>query len=259
MAEYPRPDFVRENITWQSLDGPWSFLFDDNDVGLAQSWYRKGIPDETTVDPSTTNSSDDSIAHSITAKIAAGTQELLQGNQFQPANTMNKKRYIQVPYVFQCPASGINEQGVHEVLWYERDIKDVRTDEQKSSGHLVILRFGAVDYEAKVWVGGHLYGGHCGGHVPFDIDITDAFVDGNVQRLTVRVFDSAHDLTQPRGKQYWKAQPESIFYTPSGGIWQSVWLEAVPRVSIGDSSTGTLLRSNDIEEGKLHAEIKILN
>ncbi|KAF2855709.1 glycoside hydrolase family 2 protein [Plenodomus tracheiphilus IPT5] len=259
MSEYPRPDFVRENLVWQSLDGPWSFLFDDNDVGLTKRWHQKGLPDEITVDPSTTNSSDDTIAHSITAKIAAGTQELLQGNQFKNAHTVHKKRDICVPYVLQCPASGINEQGVHEVLWYEREIEDLRTEEHKTHDHRVVLRFGAVDYEAKVWVGGHFFGGHRGGHTPFDIDITDAFVDAKTQRLTVRVFDSAHDLTQPRGKQYWKAQPESIFYTPSGGIWQSVWLEAVPRVSIGDSSTGTLLRNNDIEAGKVHAEIQISN
>ncbi|CBX93875.1 hypothetical protein LEMA_P035490.1 [Plenodomus lingam JN3] len=261
MSEYPRPDFVRSNLTWQSLNGPWSFLFDDNDIGLTQHWHRNGLPEEIAVDPRTTNSSNnDSVAHSITAKIAAGTQELLAGNEFQAAaTTVNRKREIQVPYVFQCPASGIEELGVHEVLWYEREIGDVRTEEQKGVGYRVVLRFGAVDYEAKVWVGGHLYGGHRGGHVPFDIDITEAFVDAKKQRLTVRVFDSAHDLTQPRGKQYWKAQPESIFYTPSGGIWQSVWLEAVPRVSIGDSSAGTLLRSNEIDEGKLHAEIQILN
>ncbi|KAI8942586.1 hypothetical protein NX059_000644 [Plenodomus lindquistii] len=259
MPEYPRPDFVRENLTWQSLDGTWSFLFDDNDVGLTEGWYRKGVPDEITVDSSTTDSGDDTVAHSITAKIAAGTQELLQGNQFKSVSTVNNKRDIQVPYVFQCPASGINVQGVHEVLWYERDIEDPRTESSNTLDHRVVLRFGAVDYEAKVWVGGHFFGGHRGGHTPFDIDITDAFVDAKTQRLTVRVFDSAHDLTQPRGKQYWKAQPESIFYTPSGGIWQSVWLEAVPHVSIGDSSAGTLLRSNDIEEGRLHAEVVVLN
>ncbi|KAK1914456.1 hypothetical protein P3342_010445 [Pyrenophora teres f. teres] len=168
------------------------------------------------------------------------------------------KRDIQVPYVFQCPASGIEEKGVHEVLWYERNVEDFQTSEQQEAGERLVLRFGAVDYEAKVWVDGQFYGGHRGGHVPFDVDITDAFTKGKTHRLTVRVFDSAHDLTQPRGKQYWKAQPESIFYTPSGGIWQNVWLESVPTVRIGDASTGTLLRSNDIEGGNLHASIKVL-
>ncbi|KAJ4368201.1 hypothetical protein N0V83_006557 [Neocucurbitaria cava] len=260
MADYPRPDFIREDLTWTSLDGTWSFLFDDNDVGLTQGWHLNGLPDEVTVNPSNTNSAENTEAQSITAKIAAGTQELLQGNQFQSHEAVvNKTRAIQVPYVFQCPASTINEKGVHEVLWYERYITDIRKYKTTDSVDRVILRFGAVDYEAKVWVGGRFFGGHRGGHVPFDIDITDAFANGgNVQRLTVRVFDSAHDISQPRGKQYWKAQPESIFYTPSGGIWQSVWLEAVPSVRIGDASTGTVLRSNDIEGGQLYGSIKIL-
>ncbi|KAH7398289.1 glycoside hydrolase superfamily [Pyrenochaeta sp. MPI-SDFR-AT-0127] len=259
MSDYPRLDFIRENLTWSSLNGPWSFLFDDNDVGLPQGWQLDGIPDEITVNPTNSNSADNTEAQSITAKIAAGTQELLQGNQFKSSEKLvNRKRNIQVPFVFQCPASGINEKGVHEVLWYERDITDLRTNEQKASAYRVIIRFGAVDYEAKVWVAGHFVGGHRGGHVPFDIDITDAFVNGTTQRLTIRVFDSAHDLTQPRGKQYWKAQPESIFYTPSGGIWQSVWLEAVPSVRVGDASSGTLLKSNDISNGQLHATVKVL-
>ncbi|CAO2654775.1 Nn.00g115080.m01.CDS01 [Neocucurbitaria sp. VM-36] len=259
MADYPRPDFIREELTWTSLDGKWEFLFDDNDVGLRQGWHLNGLPDEVTVNPTKTNSAENTEAQSITAKIAAGTQELLQGNQFQSREAVvNKKRDIRVPYVFQCPASTINEKGVHEVLWYERDITDIRKDKTTTTGDRVILRFGAVDYEAKVWVGGHFFGGHRGGHVPFDIDITDAFANGNTQRLTVRVFDSAHDISQPRGKQYWKAQPESIFYTPSGGIWQSVWLEVVPSVRIGDASTGTVLKGNDIESGQLYASFKIL-
>lgn len=258
MADYPRPDFIRQDSQWHSLNGPWSFLFDDNDVGLAKGWHLHSLPDEITVDSTNTNSVEDTQAHSITAQIAAGTQELLRGNRFKQGAANNRKRDIQVPYVFQCPASGINEQGVHEVLWYERDIDDPRTEQGGVSGDRVILRFGAVDYEAKVWVGGQLFGGHRGGHVPFDIDITDAFVSTKRQRLTVRVFDSAHDLTQPRGKQYWKAQPESIFYTPSGGIWQNVWLEAVPNVRIGDASSGTVLESNDIVGGKLDANITII-
>jgi hypothetical protein len=203
---YPRPDFVRDGPVWQSLNGPWSFLFDDNDVGTAEAWHIHGIPEEVKVNPSNTNSANTG-AEDIVAKIASGTQELLQSNVFHKSGAVvNKKREIQVPYVFQCPASGINEKGVHEVFWYERTIQDPRKAGSKSNGDRVLLRFGAIDYEAKVWVDGNFFGGHCGGHVPFDLDITDALVTGETHRLTVRVFDSAHDLTQPRGKQYWKAQ-----------------------------------------------------
>ena len=204
--EYPRPDFVRGDLTWQSLNGPWSFLFDDNDVGSSEDWHIHGLPEEIRINPLNTNSTNTG-GEDIVAKIASGTQDLLQGNVFQRGRAVvNKRREIQVPYVFQCPASGINEKGVHEVMWYERTIQDPRQVDRKSPSNRVLLRFGAVDYEAKVWVDGNFFGGHRGGHVPFDIDITNAFIAGEAHRLTVRVFDSAHDLTQPRGKQYWKAQ-----------------------------------------------------
>ncbi|KAF2248763.1 glycoside hydrolase family 2 protein [Trematosphaeria pertusa] len=263
MATYPRPDFERPYLNWISLNGLWSFLFDDNDIGLTQGWHLSGLPSEVVVDPtlgSSSSSSSNKESESITAKIAANPHDLIKGNTFkkEEEKTTHKKLGIVVPYVWQCLASRIEERGVHEVFWYEREIADLRSTAEKSSGERVLLRFGAVDYEAKVWVGGQFVGGHRGGHVPFDIDITDAFASAETQSLTLRVYDSAYDLTQPRGKQYWGAQPESIFYTPSGGIWQSVWMEVVPPVRIGDSSSGTVLRSDDIEGGKLKASVRVL-
>ena len=230
-AAYPRPDFTRSTLRWQSLNGPWSFWFDDEDVGLSQSWHKSGLPRETPT-------SDDA----------------------EP----NHKRTIQVPFVFQSAASGINERGVHEVLWYERMIEDLRSDTENKDGYRMLLRFGAVDYSAIIWLNGQYIGSHRGGHVPFDLDITDALLTTNNSaatvrhRLTVRVYDSAYDLTQPRGKQYWGPKPESIFYTPSSGIWQSVWLESVPAMRIADSSRGTILRSHDIESGMLDARVAVV-
>ncbi|KAB8339016.1 hypothetical protein FH972_021955 [Carpinus fangiana] len=261
VQDYPRPDFVRAQLRWQSLNGPWDFLFDDEDSGLAERWQQNGLPQQVVVKASTIRAAAASEAESITQKIVAGTQSMIENNFTSFTKSGDKayeKRPIQVPFVFQSPASGINERGVHEVMWYERNIADVRTAEEKQKGNKVLLRFGAVDYEAKVWVGGHFVGAHRGGHVPFDIDISDALANSSEpQRLTIRVYDSAFDLTQPRGKQYWGAKPESIFYTPSGGIWQSVWLESVPTARLSDGSNGTLLRSNDIESGDLHARIAV--
>ena len=218
--DYPRPDFQHTNLVWESLNGPWDLIFDDQDIGLERSWHQSGVPQQ------------------------AGE---------------NSKRTIQVPFVFQCEASGINERGVHEVLWYERIIQDLRSPEDE--GERLLLRFGAVDYYAKVWVDGQPVGEHRGGHVPFDLDITDAMnlnSGDKTKRLTMRVFDSAFDLTQPRGKQYWGPKPENIFYTPSSGIWQNVWLESVPRLRIADSSHGTIIRSNNIDEGIIDARIAVL-
>lgn len=217
---YPRPDFLREAQSWTSLNGPWDFAFDDKDQGLDEQWHIKGMPQEA-------------------------------------------MRPIEVPYVFQSPASGINVQEIHEVIWYQRGIQDPRTSDQKEKQDRVLARFGAVDYECTVWVSGSYVGAHRGGHVPFDIDITDVLSQPaksgkDTHQLTLRVFDSAKDVTQPRGKQFWGPKPESIFYTPSSGIWQDVWLESVPATRLGDSSYGTVLRSDDIESGVLHASIAVL-
>jgi beta-galactosidase/beta-glucuronidase len=221
--DYPRPDFVRSALRWESLNGPWDFLFDDADAGQHQGWHHQGLPTH-----------------------AASTEG-------KPAS----KRTIQVPFVFQALASGIHERGVHQVLWYERRIDDLRSAEEKAEGYHLLLRFGAVDYHAKVWLNGQYIGEHRGGHVPFDLDLTDAFAltPAASSRLTIRVFDSAYDLTQPRGKQYWAPEPESIFYTPSSGIWQSVWLESVPPARIVDGSYGTIIKSTNIERGILDARV----
>lgn len=262
-TSYPRPDFERVDLQWESLNGTWDFIFDDNDVGLQSHWQDSGLPNKVAVKAASTTGNDGTASESdsITQRIAAGTQELLTGNAFKKSSEiLNHKRHIQVPYVFQCPASGIDDRGVHEVLWYERTITDLRSSLQKGRGDRLMLRFGAVDYEARVWVNSREVGGHRGGHVPFDVDITDAVDQAGTSehRVTIRVFDSAGDLTQPRGKQYWGAKPESIFYTPSGGIWQSVWLEVVPRARIADSSYGTVLRSNEIDSGVLHCHVAVL-
>ncbi|KAI9932543.1 hypothetical protein MW887_008785 [Aspergillus wentii] len=169
-----------------------------------------------------------------------------------------KKQQIQVPYAFQTPASGIGIHEAHEVLWYERVVEDIRTPDEVARGHQLLLRFGAVDYDCTVWLDGQAVGGHRGGHVPFDLNVTDAFSGNKAGRLTLRVRDSPYDLGQPRGKQYWGPVPESIFYTPTSGIWQSVWVESVPKMRIGGGSEGTVLRSDDIESGQLHARFAVL-
>lgn len=217
MESYPRPDFHR-NPNWKSLDGTWSILFDDKDEGLLAQWYK-----------------------------ALSTEA-----------SAPKKRPITVPYAFQTPASGINIHEVHEVLWYERLITDIRTESERTKQNRLLIRFGAVDYECTVWVDGNFVGFHRGGHVPFDMDVTDAFTSTSTEaRLTLRVRDSATDLAQPRGKQFWGPVPENIFYTPTSGIWLSVWMESVPKMRVCDGSGGTVLRSDDIDAGRIRAHVSI--
>ena len=111
-------------------------------------------------------------------------------------------------------------------LWYHRVFKtpDLR-------GHpRLLLHFGAVDWETKVWVNGQVVGEHRGGYDPFTFEISDAVKPGAPNELTVAVFDPGIAGYQPDGKQNYRkfSKPGGIAYTASSGIWQTVWLEPVP-------------------------------
>ncbi len=131
-------------------------------------------------------------------------------------------RKITVPYCFQSKLSGIGDPSFHDVVWYRRV---VQVPEAWSSKR-VLLHFGAVDYEATVWVNGDFTGSHRGGHVSFSLDITDHLKSG-ANTIILRAWDPSTDRTIPRGKQYWKEKSEGIWYTRTTGIWQSVWMEPV--------------------------------
>src|SRR5690606_22625964 len=79
---------------------------------------------------------------------------------------------------------------------------------------------------------GRMAAQHSGGHTPFDADISSLLVDGGSQIIVVRAEDSPRDLQQPRGKQYWEEKPGYIWYHRTTGIWQPVWLEPVPAISV---------------------------
>jgi len=125
---------------------------------------------------------------------------------------------ILVPFCAESKLSGLGRLP-GDVVWYRR-----RFDAPEAE--CLLLHFGAVDYRATVWVNDVEVARHEGGHVPFSADITRA-VSPRDNVLLVRADDPLTDKTIPRGKQYWKETPESIFYTPTTGIWQSVWLEPV--------------------------------
>jgi beta-galactosidase/beta-glucuronidase len=129
---------------------------------------------------------------------------------------------IQVPFAFQSKLSGIGSNEFHDVVWYRRDLVIPDSFANKR----ILLHFGAVDYDASVWVNGILVATHEGGHTPFHADITDALQEGT-NKLVVKAVDYSKDVTLPRGKQYWLSDSASIFYTRTTGIWQTVWIEAV--------------------------------
>ena len=92
----------------------------------------------------------------------------------------------------------------------------------------VILHFGAVDQICEVFVNGSSVGTHVGGYIPFSFDITDNLKSGE-NEIIVKVLD---DLckTYTYGKQ--KIKRGGMWYTPVSGIWQTVWIESLPKKPI---------------------------
>jgi beta-galactosidase/beta-glucuronidase len=128
---------------------------------------------------------------------------------------------IEVPFAPESEKSGVHDTGFHRGCWYEREVDVAPPDDDQR----VFLHFGAVDYDAKVWVNGQLVGSHQGGHTPFCFEITAVLRAGGRQTITVHAEDDPFDLAKPRGKQDWELLPHSIWYPRTTGIWQGVWLE----------------------------------
>jgi len=153
---------------------------------------------------------------------------------------------ITVPFCYQCEMSGIGGDDIHPVLWYRRAFEVP----EEMRGRRVLLRFGAVDYTCQVYVNGHRAGSHTGGYTPFSIDITWALAEG-ANDLCLRVEDRP-DCTQPRGKQYWQRGLMGCWYTPTSGIWQSVYLEAA-----GDTALERVHITPDIDRHQAVVEIAL--
>lgn len=132
---------------------------------------------------------------------------------------------ILVPYPVESALSGVKAPlWKDERLWYRRAFDAPRL----TSGKRLLLHFGAVDWEAKVFVNGQPIGEHRGGYDAFTFDITEAVRPGTSNELVVAVFD-ATGSGQANGKQNYNKfhKPASIAYTACSGIWQTVWMETV--------------------------------
>jgi beta-galactosidase/beta-glucuronidase len=136
---------------------------------------------------------------------------------------------IRVPFAPETARSGVARTDYFHACWYRRRVELPR----RAAGERLMLHFGAVDYRADIWADGQWCGEHEGGYTPFAVDLTDR-IEGSSVEIAVRAQDDPTDLGKPRGKQDWQAEPHSIWYPRTTGIWQTVWLEVVPAVSIAD-------------------------
>ncbi len=156
---------------------------------------------------------------------------------------------ILVPFAAESALSGVNKPvGPDNMLWY-RTIFAIPPD---MKGKNILLHFGAVDWECDVYINGVKVGSHKGGYDPFYFDITSYVKTRGQHQLEVGVTDPVDKGPQPRGKQV--SKPGSIWYTSVTGIWQTVWLEAVPITYI--SSTKHI---PDIDKQTLNVDVNVEN
>ncbi|WP_342022198.1 sugar-binding domain-containing protein [Arthrobacter citreus] len=200
---------------------------------------------------------------------------------------------ILVPFSPEAPLSGVNRQlQPQQFLWYRRTLRLP----EGFAGERVLLHFGAVDQSCTVTVNGIEVGGHDGGYLPFALDVTEALAAGArdaagaadsaaagsastaasaagpsdagpdaaepgsaaaeaEHEIIVRVRDISDTGYASRGKQ--TLDRGGIWYTAQSGIWQTVWLEAVPRISISRLHLVPDLESVSVTvhlEGGLHGD-----
>ncbi|MEA1951443.1 MAG: hypothetical protein U9N87_08665, partial [Planctomycetota bacterium] len=185
--EHPRPDFRRDD--WLNLNGTWQFRFDPEDQGLGRKW-----------------------------------QESADGARFD--------RQITVPFCWESPLSGIGRDSKEflrtnssskNIGWYRRFVKVPK----EFAGKRIWLRFGAVDWDARVWINSKPLGRHQGGYTPFEFDVSDLAAPDEEICIVVRVED-------PTGPEQVLGKQVTRWYTPTSGIWQTVWLEARPALHVGN-------------------------
>ena len=207
--EYPRPDFQRgtsEGIDWICLNGTWEFAFDPEDIGEQHQWFAPEKPDDS---PWTLQIQ---VPYPWESLAAWGNEE-----QASNENYLSKNAYLN-PEEVTC--GGLDREGNyrgeprHTIGWYRRTV----SIPENWGDRRVILKFGAVDWEATVWVNGKQVGTHESGYLPFELDITNALIPGEQTCIVVRAYDAQDHGEQLAGKQIG-------WYVRTSGIWQTVYLE----------------------------------
>ncbi|KAJ4414892.1 hypothetical protein N0V85_002960 [Neurospora sp. IMI 360204] len=198
-AQHPRPQLKREDKWWQSLNGIWRY----RNLYFASS-ARMNVD----------------ISTLIPERYAAG------GGGGDDALPLEEKETL-IPSCIESGFSGLAETNVTGMVFKRTlEFPDNWTNE---TGRRVLIHFEAVDYEAMVYVNDQKLGHNVGGYFRFTVDATNALKKGVENELQVVVRDPTDEpgFYTPHGKQ--TRTPSHIFYTPCTGIWQSVWMESVPR------------------------------
>ena len=147
---------------------------------------------------------------------------------------------INVPFPYESKLSGIADTGKHDHFWYRRSL-DIELRQDK----VYVLNFNGLDFYGEVYINGELALTHEGGASMFRGDISRFLVAGK-NEIVVYCYDPMEDQAIPRGKQYWKAKSESIFYTKTSGIYKNVYLEILEPAYLE-----RIFLTSDIDRGTL--------
>ena len=157
---------------------------------------------------------------------------------------------INVPFCPESKLSGLAMTDFLEAVWYRRKF----TVDPALRGRRLLLHFGAVDYDARVWVNGKEVARHRGGYTPFEADITDTVDMAGENDLVVYAEDDERTHVQPLGKQSSQLKSYGCCYTRTTGIWQTVWIEAV-----SDSHVTNLTVWPDAPNGRAAVVVDVTN
>ena len=150
---------------------------------------------------------------------------------FDDENIGEKKQYfnkfpiskeILVPFTYETKMSGINDETVHESIWYSNNVKLILNENKRT-----ILHFEGSDFITKLWINGKFVGKNIGGYHRFSFDISKYIINGE-NNITIKVEDSLQK-SQPRGKQRYKDESFKCWYIQTTGIWKTIWIENVPK------------------------------
>jgi hypothetical protein len=230
--EHPRPDRQRgriEGIDWLNLNGAWQFRFDLHRRGVDERWFTPGGPDWR----------EQIIVPFCWESLAAWGEGEAAGNE----NYFSTRVYVNP---LQVTRANHRSAQRYEVGWYRRVIEIPGTLPWRRKR--AILTIGAADFFTDAWCNGAHLGRHEGGYDPFEFDLTDALDapdEKGIRRgvIVLRVEDPMDNHEQPVGKQWG-------WYTPTSGIWQTVFVE--PRDAVHVSHFRVV---PDIDAGRVRFEV----
>lgn len=169
------------------LDGPWRFTLDLFDEGLRQKWFADDLTD-----------------------IAEWQKP--RDYDFDPQIT------VPVPSCWTC----LQPEWRHfeGAAWYTRLFEW----ESHPECERLILRVGAANYEARIFLNGIFLASHLGGSTPFFVELTDSLLAGE-NRLQIQVDNRRRPDRVPMHHFDW---------FNDGGLYREVELVPLPRVFIRD-------------------------